>query len=405
MEKILLLCFVILSIQLQAQTFTNYTTTEGLVNNSVHCLAVDSDDNLWFGTQEGISFFDGTNWTNYDVDSHPDLVHNTITALAVDSDNNLWIGTDYGVSKFDGTNFTTYTEDDGLADNRIKYINQDTEGNIWFANNDGITIFDGTNTWTSYTMDDGLPFGGTNFVIFNTDGNAWLGTPLAGVLIFDGSNFSTITEDDGLLSDKVTTIAIDATGQKWIGTSDGISVFDENNTFVTHHELIFELPPPDELNPVEDIQIDESGRIWVGVYVEYLVTEGGVSMFAGSEWVDYDEDDGLAGPVVRRLAIDSQNNVWVATSTGISKIGGFTSSAFDIDLNNTIQIYPNPTKDKINLTGITEGEVIILDCVGRIIREDLYLGSGMNISELPNGVYFIQIKVNNQLITKKFIKG
>ncbi len=55
-------------------------------------------------------------------------------------------------------------------------------------------------------------------------------------------------------------------------------------------------------------------------------------MFAGSEWVDYDEDDGLAGPVVRRLAIDSQNNVWVATSTGISKIGGFTSSAFDIDL-------------------------------------------------------------------------
>ncbi|MFT5386132.1 MAG: ligand-binding sensor domain-containing protein [Saprospiraceae bacterium] len=349
MKNILSLCFAFICLYLQAQTFTNYTTAEGLINNSVSCLAVDANDDLWFGTQEGISHFDGTNWTSYDVISHPNLVSNTITALTVDSDNNLWIGTDFGLNKFDGSTWTTYTEADGLADDRIKYINQAPDGKIWIANNDGITIFDGT-TWTSYTMADGLPFGGTNFVTFDSNGKAYLGTPLGGVWILDGTTFTSITEADGLLNDKIRSIAIDQNQHKWIGTTDGISVFNSNNEFITHHELIFELPPPDELNPVEDIQIAADGRIWVGVYVDYLVTEGGVSTFGNNIWEDYDVGDGLIGPVVRRLAIDGQGDVWVVTSTGISRISNIPVSTFDIETDRGIELYPNPTNSVLTLS-------------------------------------------------------
>ena len=318
MKNIIIILLLVLSQQAFAQVFTNFTTSDGLINNTVNCLTIDGNDNLWFGTQEGLSFFDGTIWTNYDNTSYPDMVSNTILAIAVDADNNLWIGTDFGANKFDGTNWTTYTEDDGLADNRIKYIKADAEGNIWFANNDGISIFDGTN-WESYTMADGLPFGGTNYVTFDAQGNAFLGTPLGGVLIFDGTDFTSITENENLINNRVRSIAIDDNQNIWIGTAGGVSVFDENNEFINNHELIFELPPPDELNPVEDVQIASDGRVWVGVYVDYLVTEGGISTYDGSDWSDYNVDDGLIGPVVRRLAIDSQDNVWVATSTGISK--------------------------------------------------------------------------------------
>lgn len=396
MKKLFILFLTLVTCHLSAQTFTNYTANDGLINNAVNCLTIDSNDNLWFGTQEGISFFDGENWTNYDVNSHPDLVSNTITAIAVDSDNHLWIGTDFGLNKFDGTTWTTYTDENGLADDRVRYINQDADGNIWVANNDGISIFDGTD-WLSYTMADGLPFGGTNFVTFDSEGNTWLGTPLAGILVFTNNTFLNIDEDDGLLSDNIRSIAIDANNQKWIGTADGITVLDENNNFVTHHEYIFELPPPDELNPVEDVQIDSEGRIWVGVYVDYLVTEGGVSLFNSTEvWQDYDVDDGLVGPVVRRLDIDSQDNVWVATSTGVSKIGDIPSKTLDMVIDGGIKISPNPTAATLMvqvpapLIGTTYQifNAFGLEVANGELWNELVV---MDLGNLMNGVYFLML--------------
>ena len=410
MKKILtlIIAFITLSqIQLHAQTFTNYTEADGLISNFVNCVALDTDDNVWFGTKDGISFFDGTTWINFDKISQPALVDNNVLAIAVDRDNNLWIGTDFGINKFDGNNWTTYTTADGLADDRIKYINQSDDGRMWFANNDGISILDGT-TWTSYVMADGIPFGGTNFVTFDTDGKAWLGTPLAGVLIFDGTSFSEITEMDGLLNDKVRSIAISSENNKWIGTADGISVFDANNNFVEHHELIFKLPPPDVLNPIEDVQIDPAGRIWVGVYVDYLVTEGGITMYDNSEWTDYNVSDGLVGPVVRRLAIDSKNIVWVVTSSGVSRIDEIPSSNFEIEIHNKIHAFPNPTSDIVSLEIPNEligSEFQILNSVGVLLQNGSIKSKNQTIDfkKLTNGIYFISIDgiYNKKIIVKR----
>lgn len=405
MKEILLFTLLLATLQLSAQTFTNFTTDDGLINNSVNCLAVNADDALWFGTQEGLSFFDGNSWLNYDVNSHPDLVSNTITALAVDQNNDLWIGTDFGVNKFDGTNWTTYTETDGLADDRVKYIKEDAAGQVWIANNDGLSILDAMGTWTSYTMADGLPFGGTNFVTFDADGKAYVGTPLAGVLVFEGTNFTTIDEDDGLLSDKIRSIAIDEAGNKWIGTADGISVFDKNDTFVKHHEFIFELPPPDELNPIEDIQVDAAGRIWVGVYVDYLVTEGGLSVYNGFNWQDFDVADGLIGPVVRRLAVDGADNVWVATSTGISKVSGLPSATIDPLIDQAIVVSPNPASEVLHLQtpeALQGSAFQIFDALGRLVQAGELRSSSwdLELSEQHSGMYYLLL---DGLYARKFM--
>ena len=49
---------------LSGQTFTNYTTADGLVDNNVSCGTFEGNGVMWFGTQNGISKFDGTNFTN-----------------------------------------------------------------------------------------------------------------------------------------------------------------------------------------------------------------------------------------------------------------------------------------------------------------------------------------------------
>lgn len=397
---LLVLYFLFLETNLQAQTFTNYTSAEGLIHNNVKCLAIDDADHIWFGTQEGVSKFDGVStWTHFNTANGATLVDDNILAIAFDKEGNLWIGTDFGVSQYDGSTWTNYTEADGLADNRIKYIKADLDNNIWFGNNDGVSVFDGTN-WTSYTMADGLPFGGVSFIEIAANGDKYFGTSLGGVYVFDGNTFTAITEADGLLTDNISSIAIDAQNNKWIGTADGISVLNAADEVVEHHTRIFSIPEPDTLNPIEDVQIDSKGNIWVGVYIDYLVTEGGVSMYNGMEWLDYDVSDGLVGPVVRRLAIDSKDNVWVATSTGVSKIGDIPSGLEQLYKATDFELYPNPTSGDISVYFIKDAilkhkKIEVYNVTGQRIKSYELLfqetSQKLDLNDLKAGIYFVKI--------------
>ena len=228
MRILITLCLFWMAGNVLAQSFTNYTNVDGIAHENVLCLAVAGNDVLWFGTQMGVSKFDGQNWTTYLVAMDSGLVDNTITALAVDDYAGVWVGTDFGASYYDGNSWTPYTEADGLGDNRVKDIFIHPDGSVWFGTNDGVSILI-LGVWASYGTSDGLPFGGVNSIALAGNGDVWLGTGLGGVSIFDGTNFTSITEDDGLLNDKVRAVAIDAEQRKWVGTSDGVSVFDVSN--------------------------------------------------------------------------------------------------------------------------------------------------------------------------------
>ena len=76
-----------------SQEFTNYTEADGLIDNSVNCVAVDGNDHLWFGTQNGLSSFDGTSWTGYTTSSG--IIDNAISAIAVMNNGDIWVGTDF----------------------------------------------------------------------------------------------------------------------------------------------------------------------------------------------------------------------------------------------------------------------------------------------------------------------
>ncbi|MFT5184673.1 MAG: ligand-binding sensor domain-containing protein [Flavobacteriales bacterium] len=390
MKKSIAILFLSISISASAQTFTSYTEEDGLVNNTVLCVDVDENDDVWFGTQEGISFFDGSDWTNYTSDDG--LVFNTVWGILMDSQGILWAGTDFGISKLDGGVWTTYTTDDGLEDNRIKHIYESTDGLIWFGNNDGVSSFDGS-TFTNYTTDDGLPFGGVAHVNQDNNGNMWFGTGLGGAFMFDGTDFTQIDEDNGLLSVAVRSVAVDASNKKWIGTNTGVSVFDNDNEHVEDHDAIFTLPAPHEINPVVDVKIDSQGRVWVGLYIDYLVSVGGISLYVGGEWLEYDEDDGLAGPAVAQLAIDSEDNVWVATSSGVTKIGDAPVGISET-YNEALSAYPNPSTGVLTLVpSLESNKVEVYTLSSRLVFSQQVINSGtmrMDLSNLPGGMYIVK---------------
>jgi hypothetical protein len=80
--------------------------------------------------------------------------------------------------------------------------------------------------------------------------------------------------------------------------------------------------------------------------------------------------------------------------------------------NNTIQlVYPNPTKNEINLLfreNVKEGIISICDINGKVVHTEKLSDcseKSINIEHLEEGVYFVTIKsLKNITSTKKIIK-
>ena len=88
------------------EKWTVYSSDEGLVNNYVQAITDDQDGNIWFGTQEGISVFDGSKFTNYTKDNG--MNSDNVICLTVDKQGVIWIGTDEGVNSFSNGTFNSF---------------------------------------------------------------------------------------------------------------------------------------------------------------------------------------------------------------------------------------------------------------------------------------------------------
>ncbi|MBO3444255.1 sensor histidine kinase [Clostridium sp. CCUG 7971] len=172
---------------------TVYKEEDGLSNNDVRSLYIDSEETLWIGTKDGLCSFDRKNkFTNYteifkqigvNKDSIADIVedkdktmwfaggvegelikydkatkkvksynfvrtseqsNDTVLSVNADSKGNIWVGTDYGLIKFnkESEEITRYTEYDGLANNFVYGVILDKYEDVWISTNYGISKFD-----------------------------------------------------------------------------------------------------------------------------------------------------------------------------------------------------------------------------------------------------------------------
>jgi ligand-binding sensor domain-containing protein len=65
------------------------------------------------------------------------LAGNFVWSIAVAPDGTLWFGTDHGLSHFDGETWTTYTMEDGLPSTPITSIAVTADGKLWFSSGGG----------------------------------------------------------------------------------------------------------------------------------------------------------------------------------------------------------------------------------------------------------------------------
>lgn len=99
---------------------------------------------------------------------------------------------------------------------------------------------------------------------------------------------------------------------------------------------------------------------------------------------------------------------WIQNRTAWMDANMFGSCNASIKDNQrpSIQIYPNPSSDQIQISGLQgDGQLFILDLSGKIIQEIRFVTQAIQIDlmQLRNGIYFISIP--QQGIYEKFIKN
>jgi PKD repeat protein len=77
----------------------------------------------------------------------------------------------------------------------------------------------------------------------------------------------------------------------------------------------------------------------------------------------------------------------------------------NIDKDQDFKIYPNPTKDIINIiTSINNGSIEIIDVTGKHIVSFNNIIKSIDVSDFSKGVYFLKMSTQEGVITRKFIK-
>ena len=88
-------------------------------------------------------------WKTFAIDESTIPTPNMYTIIA-DQNNNIWVGTDMGVTRFDGETWTTFTsENSGLCDNKVNAIAVEENNTIWFGTDNGVSRYTGEIITTS----------------------------------------------------------------------------------------------------------------------------------------------------------------------------------------------------------------------------------------------------------------
>jgi hypothetical protein len=83
----------------------------------------------------------------------------------------------------------------------------------------------------------------------------------------------------------------------------------------------------------------------------------------------------------------------------------FTKSA-DL-VNNSVDIYPNPSNGMFSVTSKVDGRVDIVDVTGKLVHPGVVVKANqmieVNMPELSAGVYFVRMYSNNSMTTERIV--
>lgn len=161
------------TIRLQSGKLTQWTTTNGLVDNRVDSILAASDNTVWVGTHSGVSRWDGKTWQSWEDFGYPDPDGLSVFKLLETKDGAIWADTSQDFAKWEHGQWTTY-ERAPFCGNSYSFLETDDSG-LWAGCTTGIFRWTGMN-WREYDQSEGLTDNSFGHLIHGTNGILYAST-------------------------------------------------------------------------------------------------------------------------------------------------------------------------------------------------------------------------------------
>lgn len=306
--------------------FQNFSTTDGLSNNSVLGIVQDSNGMMWFATMDGLSRFDGYNFIVYkhETNNPTSLSDNFVTCLELDKYGNLWVGTRNGLNRFDreSNSFVRYFQDEkkpSISHNYIKALLADKGGFLWIeTRGSAMDRLDIRKNEYVHITHKNNEFEGDYYyhqIFKDTKNNVWIGGRCFLPFIVKNSNPQQIIENIPVRGTQFLDL------NSYVETSDGkiIGVGYEKKMFVyDERKNVFEKIEGIALsgNPCRAV-IDKKDQIWVGGYnglQRVDLKKKTITSFFNQPLNDFS----VASNTIYFVYQDKDENIWLGTNHGIS---------------------------------------------------------------------------------------
>lgn len=336
--------------------FKHIGMQEGLSQLSVMAIYQDNLGRMWFGTEEGISIYDGVQTKAYKPSEfhrqNANPIDNQTHFIAGDKDGNVFFDSDQSLIRYDiQTQKFSYLRKSnvytvasikgtiwvGIADSiltwnpdkndfdfvtRLENRNQratclleDSGGRYWIGTTDGLFRMNDDKSLTCMIMGEDI------YDLYeDSKYNLWISIRMNGMYKRDvHGNFTRYRYDpsnpNNISSNQVRDFVEDNFGNIWFGTFTGLNKY---NPISNQFEVYARNPLPGSMthSSVFPVYKDRQGTIWLGTYyggVNYFNPETDIfTVYAANN----SRNDCLNYPFVGNMVEDKDNNIWICTEGG-----------------------------------------------------------------------------------------
>ena len=299
----------------------------------------DGEGNIWVGTATtGVNRFRRKPLPfkryRHEPANPQSLARTSVTSVYADRQDNIWVGSELGLTRIDGKSGEYGSFRGPSAPNSdVISIVEDRSGYLWFGTYGGLYRYDPrTARFATLRHDPADSRSLSNDIVYSLmvdhQGTLWAGTGDGLNRLEDaaiGRFRSWKAEPAGASPQDVTAMVEDSSGRLWL-IAGTLQRFDQAaERFTAYHIDPVETGRPDRedsaalvrtgkrISPAGSfLTIDHTGVLWVA-------TAHGLVRFDREQFTTYDETDGLPASAVNGVLEDRDGTMWVSTAGGLSR--------------------------------------------------------------------------------------
>jgi len=312
----------------------------------VRAICMDGKGDIWVGTTNGALVFNGNNLSvKMALDALTGFSDNVVNYIFHDMEGNIWLGTDGdGLFQFSGGSIVKYDKSAGLPGKIIMGVAKDNSENLFIATREAGLIKYNPSDKKIIPIDySRISKAGINCLGMDKNDNLFLGTMDSKLLKFNGKNFQEIR-----LSRKSNSFIIAITGDEdktWFATQNGCYYLKADSIFKINglEQITIAVLPIENretlvgslsgiylvsgnnakkigVSKLKDVEVHCLARFHQFILIG-TVNEG-VYFWEKETGEVYkcDSKKGLSDDEVYSIFVDSRDNIWAGTGTGIQKI-------------------------------------------------------------------------------------